>query len=112
MGLTLDQLRGQKVLAETLRQDCVKSVLTDSQLVLYHANGTITTIPVIIEGGAHWALMPLIKVKNTMKTYYMNKETGELLSRRQAYQQFSEEYDGGDDTNGIDITEYYTIVRL
>ena len=47
-----------------------------------------------------------------MKKYYMNKETGELLSPRQAYQQFSEEYDGGDDTNAIDITEYYTIVYL
>lgn len=39
--------------------------------------------------------------------FYMNRETGELLSRQMMLKQFSEEYDGDDTTNGVGWNEYY-----
>lgn len=39
--------------------------------------------------------------------FYMNRETGELLSRQMMLKQFSEEYDGDDPTNSIGWDEYY-----
>lgn len=38
---------------------------------------------------------------------YLNKETGELLTRREMEKQFAEMYDGDDPTNGLDWTEYF-----
>lgn len=39
--------------------------------------------------------------------FYMNRETGELLSLQMMLKQFSEEYDGDDPTNGVGWNEYY-----
>lgn len=39
---------------------------------------------------------------------YINNETGEALTYEQMMKQFADEYDGDDETNGIDISEYYT----
>ena len=39
--------------------------------------------------------------------FYVNKETGEKLSRQLILQQFEEEYDGGDPCNCIGWNEYY-----
>lgn len=43
---------------------------------------------------------------------YMNLETGELLSRKEMLEQFSAMYDGGDDTNTCEWTEYYKEVQI
>lgn len=42
---------------------------------------------------------------------YMNRETGEVLTRREMLKQFSEDYDGGDPTNALSWAEYYEEVR-
>lgn len=42
---------------------------------------------------------------------YMNKETGEMLSRQMMLRQFTDLYDGGDDTNPISWQEYYEEVQ-
>ena len=44
--------------------------------------------------------------------YFMNLETGELLTRAAMQTQFREEYDGGDPTNGVSWDEYYKEVEL
>lgn len=41
------------------------------------------------------------------RDYYMNKETGELLTLRQAVEQAEVEYDYGDPTNDVSLEEYY-----
>lgn len=38
---------------------------------------------------------------------YMNTETGEILSYKDARKQFVEDYDGGDPTNPLTFDEYY-----
>ena len=44
-----------------------------------------------------------------MKKYeYMNNETGEILTRSMALQQFAEMYDGDDPTNGTPLEEYFS----
>lgn len=43
--------------------------------------------------------------------YYMNKETGELLTKAEMLEQAAIEYDMNDDTNGLDWSEYYEIIR-
>jgi len=42
--------------------------------------------------------------------FYMNRETGEILSHQAMLWQFAEEYDGNDPTNLIAAEEYYTPV--
>lgn len=44
--------------------------------------------------------------------YWMNKETGELLTPSEMLDQFQEEYDGGDDTNACSVHEYFEEVDL
>lgn len=39
--------------------------------------------------------------------FYMNRETGEVLSRQMMLKQFAEEYDGDDPTNAVGWDEYY-----
>lgn len=39
--------------------------------------------------------------------WYMNKETGELLSWEEMIEQGAEEYDLDDPTNGLSWEEYY-----
>ena len=39
--------------------------------------------------------------------FYQNKQTKEILTRQEMLKQFREEYDGGDDTNILNYTEYY-----
>lgn len=46
------------------------------------------------------------------KTYYMNLETGELLTWDAMMEMFAEEYDGGDPTNGIGWQEYFKKVEV
>lgn len=41
------------------------------------------------------------------RDYYINRETGELLTLRQAVEQAERDYDYGDPTNPISITELY-----
>lgn len=43
---------------------------------------------------------------------FMNRITGELLTREEMKIQFREEYDGGDPTNGVSWDEYYKEVEL
>lgn len=43
--------------------------------------------------------------------FYVNRETGEMLSRQMMLKQFDEEYDGDDPTNGVGWDEYYEEVR-
>ncbi len=38
---------------------------------------------------------------------YQNRETGEVLTEQEARKQWTEEYDGGDDTNPVPFDEYY-----
>lgn len=46
-----------------------------------------------------------------MKTiYYQNKECGNLLTYPEMLQEWQELYDGGDPTNPIGWTEYYTCI--
>ena len=45
-------------------------------------------------------------------TYFMNRETGELLTRPEMIQQFREEYDGDDPTNCVSWDEYFKEVEL
>ena len=40
-----------------------------------------------------------------MTKFYMNKETGELLNRKEMWEQFCNDYDGNDPTN-IDYLNY------
>jgi len=42
---------------------------------------------------------------------YMNRETGELLTRREMLKQFAEHYDGGDPTNAVGWAEYFEEVQ-
>lgn len=39
--------------------------------------------------------------------FYMNKETGEVLSHQAMLAQYAEDYDGGDQTNACGADEYY-----
>ena len=41
------------------------------------------------------------------KHYYMNLETGELLTYKQMIEQAEELYDFGDWTNALELCEYY-----
>lgn len=43
---------------------------------------------------------------------YMNRETGDLLTREQMRQQGAELYDLDDDTNGLEWAEYYDVVII
>lgn len=43
--------------------------------------------------------------------YYMNKETGELLTYNEMVEQAKDWYDYGDDTNCIGLNEYYERVQ-
>ncbi len=43
--------------------------------------------------------------------YYMNIDTGELLTKSEAIKQWKEEYDGEDDTNILDMEEQYIKVE-
>lgn len=43
--------------------------------------------------------------------YYMNRDTGELLTYEEMLQQWREEYDGDDPTNCMDIREQYEKVE-
>lgn len=43
---------------------------------------------------------------------YINRETGELLTRREMLKQFAEDYDGNDPTNAVSWTEYFEEVQL
>ncbi len=43
--------------------------------------------------------------------FYVNKETGEMLSRQAMLAQFIEEYDGDDPTNMLSWDEYYEEVK-
>lgn len=38
---------------------------------------------------------------------YINVDTGELLTKEEAIEQWRDEYDGGDDTNGLEFSEQY-----
>lgn len=42
-----------------------------------------------------------------MKNYYMNKDTGELLTKREMLEQWKTEYDGDDPTNMLSVEEQY-----
>lgn len=42
---------------------------------------------------------------------YMNRQTGELLTRREMLRQFAEDYDGDDPTNAVGWNEYFEEVR-
>jgi hypothetical protein len=44
--------------------------------------------------------------------FYMNRETGEVLSRQAMLRQFDYDYDGGDVTNPIGFEEYYEEVQV
>lgn len=44
--------------------------------------------------------------------YFMNRETGELLTRAEMMTQFRDEYDGDDPTNPLSWDEYYKEVEL
>lgn len=44
------------------------------------------------------------------KTYWMNKDTGELLSYKEARSQFVECYDGDDETSLIAFTDIYRAI--
>lgn len=44
--------------------------------------------------------------------YFMNRETGELLTRSEMMAQFQDDYDGGDPTNAVSWDEYYKEVEL
>jgi hypothetical protein len=50
------------------------------------------------------------KEVNTM-IYYMNRETGELLTKAEMLEQAATEYDLNDETNGLEWSEYYDIIR-
>lgn len=43
---------------------------------------------------------------------YINRETGELLNRREMLKQFAEDYDGNDPTNSVSWAEYFEEVQL
>ena len=43
--------------------------------------------------------------------YYMNRETGELLTKAEMLEQAATEYDLNDETNGLEWSEYYDIIR-
>lgn len=43
--------------------------------------------------------------------FYINKATGEILSRQAMLRQFSDEYDGGDPANALGCEEYYEEVE-
>lgn len=43
---------------------------------------------------------------------YINRETGELLTRREMLKQFAEDYDGNDPTNAVSWAEYFEEVQL
>ena len=42
---------------------------------------------------------------------YLNRMTGELLTRKEMLRQFAEDYDGGDSTNVLSWAEYFEEVR-
>lgn len=42
---------------------------------------------------------------------YMNKDTGEILNRAEMLEQWRDEYDGDDPTNGLTWREQYDEVR-
>ena len=46
-----------------------------------------------------------------MEKHFINRETGELLTKAEALAEWKEEYDGGDPTNPIPFSEYYEIYK-
>lgn len=44
--------------------------------------------------------------------YFVNRDTGELLTRSEMMAQFRDEYDGDDPTNCVSWDEYYREVDL
>ena len=55
--------------------------------------------------------LPMKEVRNyelrEAGPFYVNRETGEMVSRQTMLAQFREEYDGDDPTNGIGYEEYF-----
>lgn len=51
--------------------------------------------------------MNTIYTRFPRKNYYMNLETGELLTRAQMYAEAAELYDFDDWTNAVELWEYY-----
>lgn len=49
----------------------------------------------------------MIYTRFPKRNYYMNLETGELLTRAQMFDQAEELYDFGDYTNSVELWEYY-----
>lgn len=59
-------------------------------------------------------IVEIERIENELRktpVYFVNRETGEVLTREEMTKQFREEYDGDDPTNAIDISEYYEEVR-
>ena len=46
------------------------------------------------------------------RNYYMNLETGELLTRDEMINQAEEDYDVDDVTNALDVWEYYEYTNI
>ena len=51
-------------------------------------------------------------MKMTRRYYYMNFETGELLTLDEMLTQAEEEYDFDDWTNALELTEYYELTDI
>lgn len=53
-------------------------------------------------------------MRNTFprRRYYMNLETGELLTYREMIEQAEELYDFGDYTNALELLEYYELTDI
>ena len=43
---------------------------------------------------------------------YINRETGELLTRREMLKQFADDYDGNDPTETMSWAEYFEEVQI
>ena len=54
----------------------------------------------------------MIYTKFPRKYYYMNLETGELLTREQMMTEAAEQYDMDDWTNAVELWEYYTLTDI
>ena len=54
----------------------------------------------------------MIYTKFPRKYYYMNLETGELLTREQMMAEAAEQYDMDDWTNAVELWEFYTLTDI
>ena len=50
-------------------------------------------------------------MKNKNELHYMDIETGEILTRDQAWDRYFNEYDGGDPSNLFDFWDYFDWVE-